>query len=51
MNDISREGKRYWGKTKEYSKKLTTHSKNKNFRGLHRGINEFKRGYQRRINL
>jgi hypothetical protein len=30
---------------------LETNSKNKNIRDLYRGINEFKRGYQPRINV
>jgi hypothetical protein len=30
---------------------LETNNKNKNIRNLYRGINEFKKGYQRRINV
>jgi hypothetical protein len=30
---------------------LETNNKNKNIRGLYRGINEFKKGYQPRINI
>jgi hypothetical protein len=30
---------------------LESNSKNKNIRDLYRGINEFKKGYQRRTNL
>jgi hypothetical protein len=30
---------------------LGTNNKNKNIRGLYRGINEFKKGYQTRINI
>jgi hypothetical protein len=35
------------GKTNE----LETNNKNKNIRDLYRGINEFKKGYQPRINI
>jgi hypothetical protein len=42
-------------KKREYLKdkinKLETNNKNKNIRDLYRGINEFKRGYQPRINI
>jgi hypothetical protein len=42
-------------KKKEYLKdkvnELAAHSKNKNVRGLYRGINKFKNGYQQRTNL
>jgi hypothetical protein len=33
---------------KDKIKELAMNSKNKNFRALYRGINEFKRGYQQR---
>jgi hypothetical protein len=36
---------------KDKINELATDSKNKNIRGLYRGINEFKRGYQPRSNL
>jgi hypothetical protein len=40
---------------KEYLKgkinELETNNKNKNIRDLYRGINEFKKGYQHRINI
>jgi hypothetical protein len=36
---------------KDKINELATNSKNKNIRGLYRGINEFKRGYQPRNNL
>jgi hypothetical protein len=36
---------------KEKCNKLETNSENKNIRGLYRGINEFKKGYQPRMNL
>jgi hypothetical protein len=43
------------GIKREYLKdkinELATNSNNKNIRGLYRGINEFKRGYQQRNNL
>jgi hypothetical protein len=42
-------------KKREYLKgkinELETNNKNKNIRGLYRGINEFKKGYQPRINI
>jgi hypothetical protein len=42
-------------KKREYLKgkinELGTNNKNKNIRDLHRGINEFKKGYQPRINI
>jgi hypothetical protein len=41
--------------TREYLKdkinELETNNKNKNIRYLYRGINEFKKGYQPRINI
>jgi hypothetical protein len=53
---IRREASRYFRNKKvEYLKdkinELATNSKNKNIRGQHRGINEFRRGYQLRNNL
>jgi hypothetical protein len=36
---------------KDKINELATNSKNKNFRDLYRGINEFKRGYQPKSNL
>jgi hypothetical protein len=36
---------------KDKINELATESKNKNIRGLYRGINEFKKGYQPRTNL
>jgi hypothetical protein len=42
-------------KKREYLKgkinEFETNNKNKNFRDLYRGINEFKKGYQPRINI
>jgi hypothetical protein len=42
-------------KKREYLKRkineLETNNKNKNIRDLYRGINEFKKGYQPRINI
>jgi hypothetical protein len=42
-------------KKREYLKgkinELETNNKNKNIRDLYRGINEFKKGYQPRINI
>jgi hypothetical protein len=56
LNNVSREASRYFrNKKRQYLKdkinELATNSKSKNIRDLHRGINEFKRGYQPRINL
>jgi hypothetical protein len=53
---VTREASRYFrNKKREHLKdkinELATDSKNKNIRYLYRGINEFKRGYQPRINL
>jgi hypothetical protein len=53
---VRREGSRYFrNKEREYLKNkindLATNGKNKNIRDLYKGINEFKRGYQRRNNL
>jgi hypothetical protein len=36
---------------KDKINELESNSKNKNIRDLYRGINEFKKGYQPRINL
>jgi hypothetical protein len=36
---------------KEKINELETNNKNENIRGLYRGINEFKKGYQPRIRL
>jgi hypothetical protein len=36
---------------KDKSNELATNTKNKNIRDLHRGVNEFKRGYQPRSNI
>jgi hypothetical protein len=42
-------------KTKEYLRdkmnEVWTNNKNKSIRGLYRGINEFTKGYQTRINI
>jgi CRISPR/Cas system-associated protein Csx1 len=51
LNNVRSEASRYFrNKKKEYLKdkinELATDSKNKNIRGLYRGINKFKRGYQ-----
>jgi hypothetical protein len=56
MNSVRCEDSRYFrNKKREYMKnkinELATNSKNKNIRDVHRGINEFKRGYQSRNNL
>jgi hypothetical protein len=56
LNNLRREASRHFRNGKrEYLKKkineLARNSKNKNFRDLYRGINEFKRGYQPRNNL
>jgi hypothetical protein len=56
LDNIRREASRHFrNKKKEYLKgninELAMNSKNKNIRGLYRGINEFKRGYQPRSNL
>jgi hypothetical protein len=56
LNNVKREASRYFrNRKREYLKDkinmLATNSKNKNIRDLYSGINEFKRGYQRRNNL
>jgi hypothetical protein len=56
LHNVRREVSRHFrNKKKEYLKpkinKLETNSKNKNIRDFCRGINEFKRGYQPRINV
>jgi Fe-S cluster assembly ATPase SufC len=56
LNNVIREASRHFrNKRKEYMKdkinEHATNSKNKNFRDLYRGINDFKRGYQPRNNL
>jgi hypothetical protein len=56
LSDIRQEASRHFRKRKrEYLNdkinKLESNSKNKNIRGLYRGINEFKKGYQPRTNL
>jgi hypothetical protein len=56
VNNVRREASRHFrNKKREYLKdkinELGTNSKNKNIRGLNRGINGFKRGYQPRNNL
>jgi hypothetical protein len=56
LSNVRREASRHFRKRRrEYSKdkinELESNSKNKNIRDLHRGINEFKRGYQPRSNL
>jgi hypothetical protein len=46
--------KTFRNKKREYLKgkiELETNNKNKNIRYLYRGINEFKKGYQPRINI
>jgi hypothetical protein len=53
LNNIGREASRHFrNKKREYLKdktdELATNSKNKNTGDLHRGINDFKRGYQPR---
>jgi hypothetical protein len=39
------------GISKRQNQWLETNNKNKNMRGLYRGINEFREGYQPRINI
>jgi Fe-S cluster assembly ATPase SufC len=55
LHNVRREASSFRNKKKEYLKdkinELATNSKNKNIRDLHKGINEFKRGYQSRNNL
>jgi hypothetical protein len=56
MNNVRCEASRHFrNKKREYLKEkindCATNSKNKNIRDLYGGINEFKRGYQRRSNL
>jgi len=56
LNNVRREASRHFrNKKKEYLKakieELETNSKMKNIRGLHSGINDFKKGYQPRTNI
>jgi hypothetical protein len=56
MSDVRREASKHFrNKKREYMKdkikELESNSKNKNIRDLYRGINAFKKGYQRRTNL
>jgi hypothetical protein len=56
LNNVSREASRYFrNKKREYLKdkinELGTNRKNRKIRNLHKGVNEFKRGYQPRNNL
>jgi hypothetical protein len=56
LQNLRREASRtFRNKKREYLKgrinELETNNKNKNIRDLYRGINEFKKGYQRRINI
>jgi hypothetical protein len=56
LHNIRCEASRHFrNKKKEYLKakinELETNSKNKNIRDLYRGISQFKRGYQPRINV
>jgi hypothetical protein len=50
LNNVGSEAIRYFRKEKEYLKakidELETNSKLKNIRKLHKGINDFKKGYQ-----
>jgi hypothetical protein len=55
LNNVRREASKHFrNKKKEYLKakinELETNSKNKNTRDLHKGINDFKKGYQPRTN-
>ena len=56
LNNVRRDGSRHFrNKKKAYLKdnidELETNSKIKNIRDLYRGISEFKKGYQPRINI
>jgi hypothetical protein len=56
LQNLTRETRRIFrNKKREYLKgkinDLETNNKNKNIRDLYRGINEFKKGYQTRINI
>jgi hypothetical protein len=56
LSDVRREASRHFrNKEREYLKnkiiELESNSKNKNIREIYRAINEFKKGYQPRINL
>jgi hypothetical protein len=56
LKNVRRETSRIFrNKKREYLKgktnELETYNKNKNIRDLYRGINEFKKGYQPRINI
>jgi hypothetical protein len=54
-NAVCETRRTFWNKKWEYQKEkineLETNSNNKNIINLHRGINEFKKGYQPRINI
>jgi site-specific DNA-adenine methylase len=56
LSDVRRQASRHFRKNerehlKDRIKELESNSKNKNIRGLYRGINEFKKGYQPRSKL
>ena len=56
LNNVRHEARRHFrNKKKEYLKpkidELEINSKIKNIRDLYRGINDFKKGYQSRINI
>jgi len=54
LNSVRHDASRHFRNKKAYLKakteKLETNSKIKNIRGLYRGINDFKKGYQPRTN-
>jgi hypothetical protein len=45
------DNKKKWGHLEGKINELEANNKNKNIRDLYRGINEFKKGYQPRINI
>jgi hypothetical protein len=49
-NNVRHEASRQREYVKDKVNELATHSKNKNIQDLYRGINEFKKGYQPRMN-
>jgi hypothetical protein len=56
LNNLRREtSRKFRNKRREYLKgkinKLETNNNNKDIRDLYRGINEFKKGYQPKINI
>jgi hypothetical protein len=51
MKPVEHLGTRKWEYVKGKINELETNNKNKNIRDLYRGINEFKKGYQPKIDI